>query len=172
MNKKDIALRNLQRERNERGLDFQAELRRSWLRIPNCWRMRIPDGAGGTRPADEIVLLEDVNILGEHKRTKGRKFELSFLRPDQVGGLLAFDATLERNKGLVFVSFHNPEKGLDDAYAFRLVVAMAYMHRKGLQYIHLDDLARKVIPCAQLPRLDAAEPTYDLGGLVACCKSL
>lgn len=166
------APRNLQRERNERGQQFQEEIRRSWLLIPNCWRLRIKDGGGGTRPADELVLLDEANLLSEHKRTAGNRFQFSMLRPDQVTGLLDFDSTLERNKGLVFVSFHNPEKGLDDAYAFRLVVAMAYMHRKGLQYISRDDLESKVIPCAQLPRLEADEPTYDLRGLVECCKSL
>jgi hypothetical protein len=171
MKPKDIALRNLQRERNERGQDFQAEIRRSWRLIPNCWRARVREG-GGTRPADEITLLDEVNILAELKRTSGTEFRLSFLRPDQVEGLLAFDRALARNFGLVFISFHNPDKGLDEAYAVRLGTVIRYMQRRGVSYIHLDDFRRGALPCCPLPRLDAADPAYDLKGLVEKCKSL
>jgi hypothetical protein len=167
------AKRNKQRERQQRGNDFQAEMRRSWGFVNGCWRFRIPDGGGGTRPGDELVLLQDVNILAEHKRTAGQKFELSFLRPDQVTGLLDFDRVIDRNYGLVFVSFHNPEKDLDDAYAVRLVTALRYMQRGGLQYVHRDDFTRKALPCARLlRRQDTAEPTYDLRELIECCRSL
>lgn len=171
MNQKDITLRNLQRERNERGQDFQAEIRRSWRRIPNCWRMRVRDG-GGTRPADEVTLLEDVNILAELKRTEGRRFELSFLRPDQIDGLLDFDRVISRNYGLVFVSFHNPKQRLDEAYAVRLGTAIRYMQRRGVSYITLDDFQRGSLPCVPLPRIEASKPTYDLRGLVEKCRSL
>ena len=54
-----------QQEKRQRGDDFQEELRRSWHYVPNCWRMRIADRSGGTRPADEIVLLSNINILAE-----------------------------------------------------------------------------------------------------------
>jgi hypothetical protein len=134
--------------------------------------MRIKDGGGGTRPGDEIVLLEPANILAEHKRTEGRKFEFGFLRPDQVNGLLDFDRAVSRNLGLVFVSFHNPKQQLDDAYAFRLATGIRYMQRQEVAYIHLDDFRRGALPCCQLPRLDTAKPTYDLRGLVEKCRSL
>lgn len=172
MNPKDIAKRNLQRERQQRGTDFQDEVRRSWAFVENCWRLRIKDGGGGTRPADELVLLQDANILAEHKRTKGRKFELGFLRPDQVQGLLDFDRVLERNYGLVFVSFHDPEKGLDEAYAMRLSTAMRYMQRQGVQYIHLDDFRRRALPCFSMQRVNYAKQSYDLKELGKECKSL
>lgn len=172
MSPKDIALRNKQRERNQRGQDFQEEIRRSWRRIPNCWRMRVKDGSGGTRPADELTLLEDVNILAELKRTEGVEFRLSFLRPNQIEGLLDFDRALKRNYGLVFVSFHNPDRGLDEAYAVRLGTALRYMQRRGVSYISLDDFRRAALPCVPLPRIEAAEPTYDLKELVDNCKSL
>lgn len=171
MNAKDIAQRNLQRERNERGQDFQAEIRRSWRRIPNCWRMRVRDG-GGTRPADEVALLDDVNILAEMKRTEGLEFRLSFLRPDQIEGLLDFDRALQRNYGLVFVSFHIPAKGIDEAFAIRLGTAIRYMQRGDVSYIHLDDFRRGALPCCELPRIEAVDPIYDLKGLVKKCKSL
>ncbi|WP_238189945.1 hypothetical protein [Paenibacillus sp. L3-i20] len=171
MNPKAKDPRELQQERQQRGEDFQAEIRSSWANIPNCWRMRIKDGGGGTRPADEIVLLEEVNVLAEHKRTESDRFELSFLRPDQVKGLLLFDRCLARNFGLVFVSFNNPEKGRDDAYAFRLVRALRYMQSKERQYVTLEEFSQGAIPCAKLPRI-TADNSYDLKGLVKCCKSL
>jgi hypothetical protein len=163
--------RDLQRERQQRGEDFQSEIRSSWAHIPNCWRMRIKDGGGGTRPADEIVLLEDVNILAELKRTESDRFELSFLRPDQVKGLLLFDRCLARNYGLVFISFNNQAKGIDEAYAFRLARAIQYMQSKERQYVTLEELTQGAIPSANLPRI-AADNSYDLKGLVTCCKSL
>lgn len=172
MTPKDISLRNKQRERNQRGQDFQEEIRRSWSHIPNCWRLRLKDGPGGTQAADELTLLQDVNILAELKRTEGQKFEYGFLRANQVTGLLDFDSCLDRNYGLVYVSFHNPAAGLDEAYAIRLVTALRYMHRRGVKYISLEDFRRKALPCVPLPRLGTATPTYDLRGLVECCKSL
>lgn len=169
MSKKDS--RELQRERQQRGEAFQDEVRRSWAKVSNCWRMRIRDGGGGTRPADEIVLLADVNILAEHKRTEADRFELAYLRPDQFKGLLLFDRCLERNYGLVFVSFQNEAEGRDEAYAFRLARALQYMQEKKRQYVTLDELKRAALPCAPLARI-TADITYDLKGLVECCKSL
>lgn len=81
----------------------------------------------GTRPADELVLLEHVNLLCEEKRTDGDRFMLSMLRTDQLKGLINFEKALDRNIGLVLVSFLN--EAVDVAYAFRLVHAMAYMNQ-------------------------------------------
>ena len=61
----------------------------------------------GTRPADELVLLEHVNLLCEEKRTDGDRFMLSMLRTDQLKGLINFEKALDRNIGLVLVSFLN-----------------------------------------------------------------
>lgn len=173
MNPTQIAQRNKQRERQQRGNDFQAEIRSSWGFVEGCWRFRIPDGGGATRPGDELVLLQEVNILGEHKRTEGQRFQLSFLRADQITGLLDFDRVLDRNKGLVFVSFHNPDRGLDEAYAVRLITALRFIQRRDRDYITLEEFADKRLPCARLPRRqDTSEPTYDLRELIECCKSL
>ncbi|MEK4879371.1 hypothetical protein [Paenibacillus sp. FSL R5-0908] len=165
--------RNLQKERQQRGQEFQDEMRRSWALVKGCWRKRLKDGGGSTEPADELVLLEDLNLLLEHKRTEGDRFELGFLRADQVTGLLNFDRVIARNYGLVCVSFNDPNTGRDDAYAFRFITAMRYMQRKSRVYITAAELAHKALPCARLPRLQGAEkPTYDLGELIACCRSL
>ena len=87
-----------QAERRQRGEDFQEECRRSWRQIPNLWRLRITDGGNlGTRPADELVLLEHVNLLCEEKRTDGDRFKLSMLRADQLTGLINFEKALDRN---------------------------------------------------------------------------
>lgn len=152
-----------QRERQQRGEDFQNELRRSWRTVDKCWRMRIADGRGATRPADELILLKDVNILGEHKRTKGDRFEFSFLEVNQVKGLLDFDHVLDRNRGLVFVSFLNDELGRDLAVTFRLKTAMALMKDIGRKYIKIDEFVNQVIPCLWLPRIQLEDgPGYDL----------
>lgn len=108
-----------QAERRQRGEDFQEECRRSWRQIPNLWRLRITDGGNlGTRPADELVLLEHVNLLCEEKGTDGDRFKLSMLRADQLTGLINFEKALDRNIGLVLVSFLN--EAVDVAYAFRV----------------------------------------------------
>lgn len=165
--------RNLQKERQQRGQEFQDEMRRSWAMVNGCWRKRLKDGGGSTEPADEIVLLEEVNLLLEHKRTDGDRFELSFLRSDQVSGLLDFDRVIARNYGLVCVSFNSPQIGLDVAYAVRLITALRYMQGQGVHFITLAEFEKNRLPCAELPRLRGAnKPTYDLGELIACCKSL
>lgn len=155
-----------QAERRQRGEDFQAECRLSWRQIPNLWRLRITDGSClGTRPADELILLEKVNLLCEEKRTDGDRFTLSMLRTDQLKGLLKFEQALDRNRGYVFVSFLN--EAVDVAYAFRFIYALHYMKSKGRQYITLSELQQGVIKAVELPRIQInGEPGYDLKGVV------
>jgi hypothetical protein len=167
-----LSSRDLQRERQRRGEDFQAEIRRSWRLVPNCWRMRIADGRGGSRPADEITLLEEINVLAELKRTQGSSFKLNMLRPNQIQGLIDFDEVISRNYGLVFVSFLDEKKDLDEAYAFRLITALKHMKKKGAVNVKLEELRKGKLPAVRLPLLDWAERTYDLKGVVECYKSL
>lgn len=148
-----------QKERQQRGNDFQAEIRRSWRKVPNSWRRRIVDGEGGTQPADEIILTVSGNILAEHKRTIKDRLELSFLRPNQIKGLLDFDRVLPNNYGLVFVSFLN--ETLDEAYAIRLVTALKYMKAKRRKYITRDEL-QEMSHVVQIPLLPGEERAYDL----------
>jgi hypothetical protein len=157
-----------QAERRQRGEDFQEECRRSWRQIPNLWRLRITDGGNlGTRPADELVLLEHVNLLCEEKRTDGDRFMLSMLRTDQLKGLINFEKALDRNIGLVLVSFLN--EAVDVAYAFRLVHAMVYMNQKGRRYITLEELQQGKIEAINLPRIEInGERGYDLKGVRDC----
>jgi hypothetical protein len=129
-----------QAERQQRGKDFEAEMRRSWAQVPNCWRMDI-SSAGGTRPADDIIILPDFNILAEYKRTSGTKFELTFLEPNQVTGLLNFEKVIpSRNLGLVFVSFLNEKDHLDYVFAFRLCQALEIMKFTDKRYITLQEM--------------------------------
>ncbi|HWT74562.1 MAG TPA: hypothetical protein VN258_07560 [Mobilitalea sp.] len=167
-----------QKERQQRGDDFQDEIRRSWTKI-RSWRMRIADGKGGTRPADEIIILEAANILAEMKRTKGDKFEFTFLRPNQIKGLVEFDKLFDQNYGLVFVSFLNEDSGLDEAYAFRLVDGIKFMEKMGRLHIKIGEFraaadgAYRPFKALQLERMTIdGEPGYDLGGLLLCYKYL
>lgn len=155
-----------QKERQQRGEDFQDEMRRSWRLVSNCWRMRITDGRGSTRPADEVILLSDVNILAEHKRTQGDRFELSFLRPNQLKGLVDFDRVIARNRGLVFVSFLDDSIGLDKAVVFPLIDILGHMKRRGRQYAKLEEFEKREIPGLLLPRIQLDDgPGYDLKGV-------
>lgn len=181
-----------QRERRQRGNDFQEEIRNSWNRVPNVWQMRIKDGGGGTRPADYITLTEDANILAELKRTAGESFKLSMLEPNQIKGLLDFDGVITRNYGLVFVSFENAKRGLDEAYVFRLVAALRYMRMTEKNSINRELLQRvsRFLKCAvshgtatetnpvsnavfrvwEVPRLGST--LYDLREVPGICKYL
>lgn len=165
---KQQAINNKQRERRQRGTDFETEIRQSLRFIPDVWTINITDGKGGSRPADRLIITEHVNILTELKRTAGQRFNLSFLRPNQIQGLIDFDNVTERNKGLVFVSFHDPKKQLDEAYAFRLITALVYMKNKDVRYISIQDLRNTKVPNARLPRINNY---YDLKGVINC-KSL
>lgn len=169
-----MSKRNLQKERQQRGESFQDELRRSWRLLPNVWRFRIPDGGGGNRPGDEIVLLENINVLAEHKRTQSDKFQLSYLRPSQLKGLLDFDQVIERNYGMVFVNFHNEAKGRDVVYGFRLISAIHFMGNKGRRYITLQEFMSQEIKSVEIPLLpsDDGKRRYDLEELLTCYKSL
>lgn len=178
MDPKQQALRNKQKEKHDRGQDFQLEIKNSWRHVPNIWTMPIPDGRGGSRAADRITIGEKVNLLTELKRTSKKSFQLDFLRPNQIRGLIDFDQVVKRNYGLVLVSFHDLPKGIDEAYAIRLVSALRYMKQKDTRSIPLEDLRKGIIVGAtqrvdmKLPRLDTAEPAYDLKGVMECYKFL
>lgn len=180
MDPKQQALRNKQKERHDRGQDFQLEIKNSWRLIPNIWTMPIPDGRGGSRAADRITISQEANFLTELKRTSKKSFQLDFLRPNQIRGLLDFDQVIERNYGLVLVSFHDLPKGIDEAYAVRLTKALQAMHRMDTRNIPLDVLREMAAtatdltePTAvKLPRLDNSDPAYDLKGVIECYKSL
>lgn len=164
---------NKQAERRQRGEDFQAELRRSWRLLPNCVRLRISDGANkaGSRPSDELILLSDINVLVEAKRTNGPDFTLNMLREPQIKGMLDFETALKRNRGLVFISFLNPDCGLDEAYAFRFTDALHFMRNFGTRRIRLEEFQSKDIKCVFLPLLKSTkERTYDLKGVERCYR--
>jgi hypothetical protein len=177
MDPKQQALNNKQREKRQRGEDFQQEIKRSWRHVPKIWTLPIADGRGGTKPADRLTIAEKVNVLTELKRTAKKEFQLDFLRPNQIRGLIDFDQIIERNYGLVLVSFYDLPKGVDEAYAIRLTTALRYMQKEGRRSIPLADLrsganvAGKKI-AIKLPRLQTAEPAYDLKGVVECYKYL
>ncbi|MED3571926.1 hypothetical protein [Cytobacillus praedii] len=178
MDPKQQALRNKQRERHDRGQDFQEEIKRSWRLVPNIWTLPIQDGRGGSKPADRLVITENANYLTELKRTEKKEFQLDFLRPNQIRGLIDFDQVITKNIGLVLVSFHDLRKGIDEAYAIRLTTALRYMQQKGRRSIPLEELRKGVILGAttkvsvKIPRLPAGDPTYDLQGVLNCYKYL
>ena len=121
----------------------------------------------GTRPADELILLEHVNLLCEEKRTDGDRFTLSMLRTDQLKGLLKFEQALDRNKGLVLVSFLN--KAVDAAYAFRLLDILLFMKKAGRQYVTLAELQQGEGKAIYLPRITInGERGYDFKGVADC----
>lgn len=164
---------DVQRDRRQRGGDFQGEIRRSWGLVPNVWRARIRDGGGTCVPADEITLTLGGNILAELKRTTKDFFALSFLRKNQVQGLIDFDRVLPHNHGLVFISFENVREDRDEAYAFRLATALKYMIDGDTRAITLTAFRQRELPCYPLDRITIdGEPGYDIGGLVSCCRLL
>lgn len=176
-----------QNEKRQRGLSFQDEIRESWALVPHCWRIRIPDG--GSRPADELILLNEVRILAEHKRTESARFELSFLRPNQLTGLKAFLKTSPNNFGLVFISFLNTEMDRDETYCFSLKHAIRAMVEVKTQCIPLECFQspswmghRFKLKLEKTARIDTAicnnpdklrgKRYYDLSGVEKWCKSL
>lgn len=163
-----------QKERYQRGEDFQNEIRRGWRLVPNSWRRRVVDGQGsGTQPADEIILLPEGNVLAEHKRRKGDRFSLNELEPNQQKGLLDFDAVLPQNYGLVFISFLDEEKGVDEAYVVRFVSLARYLRSEGRSSITRNQLMINVVSdkVVHIPvRTVDCVRIYDLRRLGKCLK--
>ena len=131
--------------------------------------MAIESGKGqgqssGTRPADTITLLQNVNLLVELKRTNAVSFKLNMLRPNQLEGLIAFDKVIRRNVGIVFVSFLNEERGIDSAYSFRLIDALKFMKTRGRLHIKLEEFTGgpNVVPSLRLSQLPGPNRLYDL----------
>jgi hypothetical protein len=157
-------MKNLQKYRAERGADFQREVRLSWRLIPHIWRTHLKEG-GGTRPADDLVLTEYNNLLMEMKRTESDVFRLSYLRPDQLTGLLAFDKAIGHNIGLVFVSFLHDD--IDEAYGFRLTDHVYSSESTLLLEISREAMQKTPSLYRPLPRIYVeGKPAYDLKGVI------
>lgn len=166
MNPKQQALSIKQRERQQRGSNFEEQIRNSLRFVPDLWTINIQDGRGGSRPGDRIIITEHVNILSELKRTASQRFELSYLRMNQLHGLVDFDNVTKRNYGLVFINFHNPSRKLDEAYAFRLTSALKHMQKKDRQYVTLEEFKKGTVPAIHLKKIN--DKRYDLKGVVRC----
>lgn len=162
---------NKQHQRQQRGENFQEEMRRSWRLLPKCWRMRIADGGGSTRPADTIIILEGLNILAEYKRTDGDEFKLGMLEEGQQKGLPDFEATqITGNVGMVFISFYNESVGRDECYGFRLIPALRYMVKHKRLSIPLEVIRAGGIPAAKFDLIDDVNRTWDLREVYNICK--
>jgi hypothetical protein len=89
------------------------------------------------------------------------------LRTDQLKGLLKFEQALDKNRGLVLVSFLN--EAVDATYAFRLLDALLFMRQKGRQYITLAELQQGEIEAIELPQITInGERGYDFKGVADC----
>lgn len=121
-----------QRNRWERGVDFQEEFRESLRRVPKCWFKRLPDGAG-PQPFDTLVLLEDFNLGLEFKRLKDGNLDFDDIRPNQVKGLVNFNNCLKRNVGAIAVHFYDPERVLDDCFLVSIMQLLRFYSENGTQ---------------------------------------
>lgn len=158
-----------QKRKRQRGEDFQDQLRDSWLQVPNIWRAHLNE-ASGSRPADDIVLTEPINILFEAKRTEDTAFRLGFLRQNQINGLLDFEKVIDRNYGLVFINFLDHKEGIDETYTFRLIKALKYMLAKESLSIKLEELREGKADSLLLPALP--DRLYDVEEVLKCYKQL
>lgn len=155
-----------QAERRLRGAAFQDEIRSAWKKIPNCWRMRIDDSSG-SRPADEIVLLPEVNLLLEMKRKKEEELRISDIRENQVGGMIDFMRASSRNLSFVLVSFQND--ATDTAYGMLLPMFLRACVNKDAQYLTETEILQYVgfNGAVRIPRVG---DDYDLRMLVSFAK--
>ncbi len=156
---------NKQQERRNRGKDFEQIVRRSWSLVPNIWRMRIADGGGATRPADEIVITPTENFLIEMKRTNTDRFSLDFLREGQIKGLINFDNATDRNYGIVLISFST--ENIDEVFAFRLITALDYLISKKSKSIAISEFQSNRFPSLKIPKITFNHMLYyDLKGML------
>jgi hypothetical protein len=161
-NRSDISFQAYQR-----GEDFQNEIKSSLSKVPGTWTMPIQDGRGGSKPADRLILFPQVSILAELKRTKKKAFKFDFLEPNQVKGLADFHNPDLRRYGIVFCSFLDEAKELDEAYAFSLENAAKYMRRYNTMQVPIFDMHE--IQALKLERID---DYYDLQEVAECYKYL
>lgn len=137
--KKDNHSPEAQRERWERGTDFQEEFRGSLKRVPKCWFKRLE--GPGPQPFDTLALLEKFSLGLEFKRLKEGNLDFDDLRPNQVKGLVNFNNCLKRNVGAVAVHFYNTETALDECYLVSIMQLLKFyfgneIRRAGLIEFH------------------------------------
>lgn len=147
-----------QRERWERGTDFQEEFRSSLHRVPKCWFKRLVDGSG-PQPFDTLALLDKVSLGLEFKRKKSGTLDFSDLRPNQVTGLLNFNNCLTRNVGAVAVHFLDEDAGLDECYLVSIQQLLDFYLARGTRRAALQDFKDGVLGLL-LPRHVSGEGWY------------
>lgn len=164
----NLDLSDLQSLRKQNGSSFEDICKRSWLALPGVWRMKVSDVAGcGSRPADELVLSREYNFLIEEKSCSEDIFPLSMLRPDQVRGLLEFEAVLpERNRGILAVRFE--EHGMVFLTRFRYL--MQYLRDQEINRVRREEFLKRAFLCVQCPQSVIYPETYDFGGVFSLCE--
>lgn len=152
-------LQNLQFERYAKGETFEEQIRRSWTLI-RCWRRKLRDGNGLENPGDELILLNSMNLLCEHKRTTEDSFKLSMLREGQKKGLIEFEKALDKNISVIFIDFEKYNK----CYAFRFIKALKWMKENNRKNIPIEVFRKKGFPTIfHLPKIDInGEIGYDV----------
>ena len=94
------------RTAQQAGKDFELLLKNSWAKVPLSWRIRIDDGRGCERPADELVLLSTFRLLVEAKSTSAKSFSVSKnVKPHQITAAHEFESVSCKNVGLLFIEF-------------------------------------------------------------------
>ena len=129
------------KESQKKGRKFEDRMRDSWLASDlSLWRMRIKDGAGTERPGDELIIMNKLRILAEHKTTSNETFSIaSNLKPHQISAGAAFSSLNYKNKSIVFINFKNDK--IDKTYAVSMYSIVDFMYRTKKKSIRLEEMA-------------------------------
>lgn len=118
---------------------FEQRMLESWYRVPGTWRLKIGDGVGSERPADEIILLNKVRLLAENKRTDKLVFAIgNNLKPHQWRAGVEFSCLNPNNISAVFLNFYNDK--VDRTFAIEMISLMQYMVKYKTKSIGINDM--------------------------------
>lgn len=165
-----------QKEKLQRGIEFQEEMRKSWLTLSNLWRLRIDDSSG-SRPGDSLILTnyqyKPLNILIEYKRKMEPVLRLSDLRESQIKGLADFDKVAPWHHSLIIVNFLDEEKSINDTYAVTYYSFIKYLNVKKKLQVSAEEI-KSNLDYYRAPVLENVDGTkrYHIGGILPWLASM
>lgn len=113
---------------------------KAWSKVPGLWQLKITDSPGlGDRPADNILIVENLRILQEVKSTTGDAIRLgSLIHKHQVKNLYDFQSLHKDNIGLIVVEFLTHKK----LVFIDIIQYIKHLKRSAYNYLGLPEILK------------------------------
>ena len=122
------------------GKSTEDMIKEAWGKVPGLWQLKITDMPGlGDRPADNILIVENLRILQEVKSTVSDKITLGgLIHRHQVKALWDFQSLHKDNLGIIVVEFLTHKK----LVFIDIIQYISHLKKSAYNYLGLPEIMR------------------------------